>query len=205
MGALAGRSGAGIRPAGGVLMKRRCSWARGSALEAGYHDTEWGVPSFDDRHLFEMLVLESAQAGLSWRTILAKRENYRRAFVDFRPAAVARFGAADVARLLADPGIVRHRGKIESAIHNARQVLAVMETEGSLADFLWGFVDGTPVRNHWRDYREAPAQSPQSQAMSAELRRRGFRFLGPTTCYAFMQAVGMVDDHEEGCFRRRPG
>ncbi|HKJ09288.1 MAG TPA: DNA-3-methyladenine glycosylase I [Gammaproteobacteria bacterium] len=184
-------------------MTHRCSWAQGTPLEAGYHDTEWGVPCFDDRCLFELLTLEGAQAGLSWRTILEKRANYRRAFADFDAPTVARFDRRRVERLLQDAGIVRHRGKIESTVNNARRVLEVVDAFGSLSGYLWQFVDGKPVRNRWQSYRDAPGESPQSRAMSRELRKRGFRFIGPTTCYAFMQAVGMVNDHEVRCFRHR--
>jgi DNA-3-methyladenine glycosylase I len=166
-------------------------------LYVAYHDSEWGVPSHDDRHLLEMLVLEGSQAGLSWSTILHRRSGYRRAFAGFDPAAVARFGPADVDRLLADPGIVRHRGKIEAAIANANAALAVSEQYGTLDAFLWGLVPDAPIRGG----RDIPAETPGSRALSRELKRHGFRFLGPTTCYAFMQAVGMVNDHVPGCFR----
>ncbi|MGA7802390.1 MAG: DNA-3-methyladenine glycosylase I [Gammaproteobacteria bacterium] len=184
-------------------MTHRCSWADGGPLEVLYHDTEWGVPCFDDRYLFELLTLEGAQAGLSWRTILNKRQGYRRAFADFDPSRVARFDRRKVDALLQDEAIVRHRRKIESTVNNARRVLEVAEAFGSLSDYLWQFVDGRPVRNRWSSYRDAPAQTPLSQTMSKELRKRGFQFIGPTTCYAFMQAVGMVNDHEVRCFRRR--
>jgi DNA-3-methyladenine glycosylase I len=169
----------------------------GDPLYVAYHDEEWGVPSRDERHLFEMLVLEGAQAGLSWSTILHKRQGYRRAFAGFDPEQVARFGPADVERLLADTGIVRNRLKVESAIANAR---AVLEVEG-FADFLWSFVGGTPRVNAWEAVEEIPAETPESKAMSKELKRRGFRFVGPTVCYAFMQACGLVDDHSADCFR----
>jgi DNA-3-methyladenine glycosylase I len=183
---------------------RRCEWAPlGDPLYVAYHDEEWGVPSRDDRHLYEMLVLEGAQAGLSWSTILRKREGYRRAFAGFDPAAVARFGDADVARLLADPGIVRNRLKVESAIANARATLEVQERDGGLATFLWSFVGGEPRVNCFRALVDIPAETPESRAMSTELKRRGFRFVGPTVCYAFMQACGLVNDHVVGCFRRR--
>lgn len=180
----------------------RCRWAAAcSALEADYHDREWGVPEHDERRLFELLTLEGAQAGLSWAVVLRKREGYRRLFTGFDPERVARFGAADVARLLADPGIVRHRGKIEATIANAAAVLALRETAGGLADYLWGFVDGRPLQNRWHAHAEIPAQTPLSTALSRDLRRRGFRFIGPTTGYALMQAAGLVNDHETGCFR----
>ena len=174
----------------------------GDPLYAAYHDDEWGVPSHDDAHLFELLTLEGAQAGLSWTTILRKREGYRRAFAGFDAEVVARFGAPDVERLLADPGIVRHRGKIESTVNNAARVLEVREEFGSLDAYLWQFVDGEPLVGTWRTLAELPAETAESQALSKDLKRRGFRFVGPTTMYAFMQAVGLVDDHLEGCFRR---
>ena len=167
-----------------------------------HHDEEWGVPSHDDVHLFEMLTLEGAQAGLSWSTILRKREGYRRAFAGFEPAAVARFGAKDVERLLADPGIVRNRLKVESTVNNATRVLEAQEEHGSLDAYLWSFVDGEPIVNHWRSLSELPAETELSRAISKDLKRRGFRFIGPTVIYAFMQSVGMVDDHTVDCFRR---
>ena len=167
-----------------------------------YHDKEWGVPSHDDVHLFEMLTLEGAQAGLSWSTILNKREGYRRAFAGFDPAAVARFGTKDVERLLDDPGIVRNRLKVESTIDNAARVLDVQESEGSLDAYLWSFVDGEPIVNRWRTLSELPAETELSKTISKDLKRRGFRFVGPTSVYAFMQTVGMVDDHTVDCFRR---
>ena len=166
-----------------------------------YHDEEWGVPSHDDRHLFEMLTLEGAQAGLSWSTILRKRDGYRRAFAGFDPAAVARFGPADVERLLADPGIVRNRLKVESTVNNAARVLEVQEELGSLDAYLWAFVDGEPIVNQWRSLSELPAETELSKTISKDLKRRGFRFVGPTAMYAFMQSVGMVDDHTVDCFR----
>jgi DNA-3-methyladenine glycosylase I len=185
-------------------MPRRCDWGvEGDPLYLAYHDEEWGVPSRDDRHLFELLVLEGAQAGLSWATILRKREGYRRVFARFDPAKVARFGPGDVERLLGDPGIVRNRAKVEAAIANARAALAVQEEHGSLADYLWGFVGGKPIQNRWRALREIPAETAESRAMSKELKRRGFRFVGPTVCYAFMQATGLVNDHVVDCFRHR--
>ncbi len=182
-------------------MPNRCAWANGGPREIEYHDTEWGVPSRDDRHLFEMLVLEGAQAGLSWSTILRKRENYRRAFAGFDAARVARFDARRRAALMRDPGIVRNRLKIDATVTNARQVLAVQEEHGTLAAYLWQFVDGRPVRNRWTKMGQVPAETAQSRAMSRALLARGFRFVGPTICYAFMQATGMVDDHITTCFR----
>lgn len=182
-------------------MPTRCAWANGGPLEIEYHDTEWGVPSRDDRHLFEMLVLEGAQAGLSWSTILRKRENYRKAFAGFDPARVARFDARRRAALMRDAGIVRNRQKIEATVVNARQVLAVQDEHGSLAAYLWQFVDGEPVVNAWTAMRQVPAETAASRAMSKALVKRGFRFVGPTICYALMQATGMVNDHITTCFR----
>ncbi len=166
-----------------------------------YHDDEWGVPSHDDAHLFEMLTLEGAQAGLSWSTILRKREGYRRAFAGFDAEAVARFTQADVERLLADPGIVRNRLKVESAVANAARVLEAQEELGSLDAYLWSFVGGRPVVGHFGALSELPAETELSRVLSKELKKRGFRFVGPTVCYAFMQAVGLVNDHTVDCFR----
>lgn len=182
-------------------MPTRCGWANGGPLEIAYHDTEWGVPSRDDRHLFEMLVLEGAQAGLSWSTILRKRENYRKAFAGFDPAKVARFDARRRAALMRDAGIVRNRQKIEATVGNARRVLAVREEFDSLAEYLWQFVDGRPIQNAWAAGARVPAETAESRAMSKALVQRGFRFVGPTICYAFMQATGMVNDHITTCFR----
>jgi len=180
----------------------RCEWApEGDPLYLAYHDEEWGVPSRDERHLFEMLVLEGAQAGLSWSTILRKRDGYRRAFCDFDVAKVARFGERDVERLLADPGIVRNRLKVESALANARAALAL---DQPLAEYLWSFVGGVAKINEWRTLGEIPAETPESRAMSKDLKRRGFRFVGPTVCYAFLQACGLVHDHVVDCFRYQP-
>jgi DNA-3-methyladenine glycosylase I len=182
---------------------QRCDWASAAGDDAmtAYHDTEWGVPSHDDRHLFELLVLEGAQAGLSWATILHKREGYRRAFAGFDPRAVARFDDGDVERLLADPGIVRNGLKIRSAIANASAVLRVSSEHGSLDAYLWS-LGGDASRNGGRDASTpVPSETEGSRAMSRELKRRGFRFVGPTICYAFMQAAGMVNDHEARCFR----
>ena len=187
----------------GERARVRCQWATQNALEMAYHDTEWGVPSRDDRHLFEMLVLEGAQAGLSWDTILKKRRSYRRAFAAFDPARVARFDTARRARLLRDPGIVRHRQKIEAAVVNAQMFREVQKEHGSFAAYIWQFVDGAPLRNTWKSFREVPAETAQSRLMSKELKRRGFKFVGPTICYAFMQATGLVNDHVVGCFRHR--
>jgi DNA-3-methyladenine glycosylase I len=180
----------------------RCEWVpAGDPLYAAYHDEEWGVPSHEDSHLYEMLTLEGAQAGLSWATILRKREGYRSAFAGFDATAVARFGPADVERLLDDAGIVRNRLKVESAIVNARCVLVVQEELGSLDAYLWGFVGGEPLVGRWRTLGEIPAETAESRAMSRDLKRRGFRFVGPTVCYAFMQATGLVNDHVVSCFR----
>jgi DNA-3-methyladenine glycosylase I len=182
---------------------KRCDWVPvDDPLYVAYHDEEWGVPSHDDRHLFEMLVLEGAQAGLSWSTILRKREGYLKAFAGFDVEQVARFKKRDVERLLGDPGIVRNRLKVESAVNNAQRVLEVRDELGSLDAYLWGFVDGEPIVGTWRSIREIPAETDESKAMSKDLKRRGFRFVGPTVCYAFMQAVGLVDDHTFDCFRR---
>jgi DNA-3-methyladenine glycosylase I len=183
-------------------MPTRCTWVpAGDALYAAYHDEEWGVPSRDDRHLYEMLVLEGAQAGLSWSTILRKRKGYRAAFAGFDAERVARFGPADVERLMADAGIVRNRLKIESAVANARAVLAVRDDAGSLAAYVWSFVGGAPAQNARATTSEIPAETAESQAMSRDLKRRGFRFVGPTVCYAFMQATGLVNDHTVDCDR----
>jgi DNA-3-methyladenine glycosylase I len=179
----------------------RCAWAGSDPLTMAYHDTEWGVPLHDDRLLFEFLILEGAQAGLSWSTILRKREGYRRAFAGFDPALVARFDDERVRELLADPGIVRNRRKIEAALANARAFLQVQDEFGAFAEYIWGFVGGAPVQSHWQTLSDLPAQTPVSQALSRDLIRRGFRFAGPTICYALMQAVGMVNDHVVDCFR----
>jgi DNA-3-methyladenine glycosylase I len=181
----------------------RCPWAGSEPLMVAYHDDEWGVPVHDDRKLFEFLVLEGAQAGLSWRTILARREGYRRAFAGFDPVAVARFGAREVRRLLADPGIVRNRAKVEAAIGNARYFLEVQEEHGSFDRYLWGMAGGAPRRNAFRRPSDVPATTPEAEAISKDLRRRGFRFVGPTIVYATMQAVGLVNDHLVDCFRWR--
>ena len=190
-------------PIGEKAAKIRCHWATGNALEAHYHDTEWGVPSHDDRHLFEMLILEGAQAGLSWDTILKKRDNYRRAFAGFDAAKVARFDAAKRARLMQDPGIVRNRLKVDAAVTNAKRVREVRVEYGTFAAYVWQFVDGRPTRNAWTSQSQVPAETPVSRLMSKDLARRGFKFVGPTICYAFMQAVGLVNDHVVSCFRYR--
>jgi DNA-3-methyladenine glycosylase I len=182
-------------------MTRRCAWAS-DELSIPYHDEEWGVPVHDEHRLFEFLILEGAQAGLSWSTILRKRDAYRRAFHRFDPARVARYGARDVRRLLADAGIVRNRAKIAAAIANARSFLAVQREHGSFDQYVWRFVGGRSIHNTWRSPREVPAETDVSRAMSRDLKARGFRFVGPTICYAFMQAVGLVNDHTVGCSRR---
>ncbi len=181
--------------------KPRCPWSLGDPLMTAYHDTEWGVPVHDDRLLFEFLILEGAQAGLSWLTILKRRESYREAFAGFDAEAVARFGPRQVAALMANPGVIRNRLKIEGAIKNARAFLAVREEVGAFAPYIWSFVDGRPIVNHPRRGAPIAATSPQSDAMSKALKKRGFTFVGSTICYAFMQATGMVDDHVRDCFR----
>ncbi len=180
---------------------RRCPWAGEDPLYVGYHDTEWGVPEWEDRALFEKLVLDGFQAGLSWITILRKRENFRHAFDGFRPERIARWGPARIAQLLANPGIVRNRAKVEGSVRNARSYLALREKEGDFSRFLWKFVGGEPKVNHRRSMRQLPAETKESRAMSQALRQAGFTFVGPTICYAFMQATGMVDDHLVSCFR----
>ena len=180
---------------------QRCSWCGTDPLYVAYHDAEWGVPLHDERRLFEMLILEGAQAGLSWLTILRKRENYRAAFANFDCETVAAFTARDLKRLLNDAGIVRNRRKLESAIKNAQAVLAIAEEFGSLDAFLWRFVDGVPIQNAWTSPADIPCQTDLSAAMSKDLKRRGLNFVGPTICYAFMQSIGMVNDHTTDCFR----
>ncbi len=183
-------------------MKIRCAWASlANPLYLAYHDTEWGVPLHDDRLLFEFLILEGMQAGLSWATILRKRLNFRRAFDRFDPRKVARYDARKVRSLLADPDIIRNRLKIAAAIQNAKAFLAVQKEFGSFDAYIWQFVDGRPKKNAWRRLNDIPAQTPESVAMSKDLVRRGFRFVGPTICYAHMQATGMVNDHTVDCFR----
>jgi DNA-3-methyladenine glycosylase I len=178
----------------------RCPWAK-TELYVHYHDAEWGVPVHDDRLLFEFLILEGAQAGLSWETILKKRENYRQAFDNFDPAVVARYGEKKCKGLLTNAGIVRNRLKIEAAIQNAKVFLAVQNEFGTFDEYIWGFVGNEPKQNVWMSLKEVPAKSPESDAISKDLKRRGFKFVGSTICYAFMQAVGMVNDHLVGCFR----
>ena len=183
----------------------RCRWAEGVSLDyIRYHDEEWGVPVHDDRKQFEFLILEGAQAGLSWSTILNKREGYRRAFVDFDPEKIARFTKKRVEKLLQDPSIVRNRLKVESAVTNAKAFLAVQEEFGSFCDYVWGFVDGSPIQNRARKDSDIPATSPESDALSKDLKKRGFRFVGSTIVYAHMQATGLVNDHVTRCFRYKP-
>jgi len=196
-------SEAGARPS--VLVhadgRARCAWCGTDPLYVGYHDADWGRPERDSRALYEKLVLDGFQAGLAWITILRKREAFRAAFQGFRPEIVAAFGEADVARLLADPGIVRSRVKIEGAVKSARAYLAMAERGEDFSDYLWGFVDGRPIVNRWRDRSDVPVATPISEALSKDLKRRGFTFCGPVIVYAFMQAVGMADDHMAGCWR----
>jgi DNA-3-methyladenine glycosylase I len=180
--------------------KMRCSWAKGELYEK-YHDTEWGVPVHDDRRFFEFLILEGAQAGLSWITILKKRENYRRLFAEFDPQKVARFNAAKIQKLLTDPGIVRNRLKVNATVVNAKAFLKVQEEFGSFDRYIWQFVGGSPVRNKWSSLKELPARTVISDSMSKDLLKRGFKFVGSTICYAFMQATGLVNDHTSDCFR----
>jgi DNA-3-methyladenine glycosylase I len=178
----------------------RCAWAKGD-LYVEYHDREWGVPVHDDRRLFEFVILEGAQAGLSWITILKKRENYRQAFDHFDAAKIARYSPRKIRTLLADPGIVRNRLKIESAVQNAKAFLAVQNEFSTFDRYVWQFVAGQPIRNHWKSLKQIPARTPESGAMSKDLIQRGFKFVGSTICYAFMQAVGLVNDHTVDCFR----
>ena len=187
----------------GVDGRKRCGWPGADPLYVGYHDREWGVPLHDDRALFEFLVLEGAQAGLSWLTILRKREAYRRAFRGFDPQKVARFSKRDVARLLADAGIVRNRLKIESAVRNAKAFLRVQQEFSSFDGYQWRFVDGRPVQNRWKTLRDLPARTPVSDAFSKDMKQRGFSLVGSTIIYAHMQAVGMVNDHVVSCFRHK--
>jgi len=183
------------------MERERCSWCGDDPLYVAYHDEEWGVPVRDDRTLFEFLILEGAQAGLSWSTILKKRGGYRSAFDDFDAERVARYDENKIAELLADPGIVRNRLKVRSAVSNAQAFLAVQEEFGSFSKYIWGFVDGSPIRNAWRSLAQIPAKTPLAETISKDLKKRGFRFVGPTIIYAHMQATGMVNDHVVDCFR----
>jgi DNA-3-methyladenine glycosylase I len=191
------------------MSPERCAWCGTDPLYLRYHDEEWGVPVYDDHRLFEMLVLDGAQAGLSWLTILRKRENYRQAFDHFDPELIARYDEQRIGQLLANPGIVRNRLKIEAAVKNAKAYLTLQERHGALGPFLWRYVDGVPRQNAWRSLAEVPARTVEAEAMSRDLKRLGFAFVGPTICYAFMQAAGMVNDHTTHCFRylelREPG
>ncbi len=180
---------------------KRCCWCEGDPLDTQYHDTEWGVPVFDDRKLFEFLILEGAQAGLSWRTILHKRENYRAAFDQFDPQIIANYDDSKISALLDNPGIVRNKLKVRSAVTNAQAFLKLEEEFGSFSDYLWDFVAHEPIINHWRHMNEVPASTPESDELSKSLKRHGFKFVGTTICYAYMQAVGLVNDHLVDCFR----
>ena len=183
--------------------KPRCGWASADPLYQKYHDTEWGRPLKDDRALFELLTLEGCQAGLSWITVLRKREHYRKVYDGFDPEKIARYTPAKLEKLLADPGIIRHKGKIDASVSNAKAFLALVEREGSFAKFLWSFVGGKPKKNRPKSLKDVPTKSPESDAMAKALQKAGFKFVGSTICYAFMQASGMVDDHVVGCHRHR--
>jgi DNA-3-methyladenine glycosylase I len=186
------------------IQLQRCVWAGHDPLYLSYHDEEWGVPCFDDRSLFELLILEGAQAGLSWLTILRKRDNYRRVFDNFEAEKIIQYDAAKIESLLADPGIVRNRLKIRSAITNARAFLELREKQGLFSNYLWDFVDGRPMQNHWGSLQDVPVSTAISDTLSRELKKQGFTFVGSTICYAFMQAVGMVNDHTTDCYRHQP-
>lgn len=179
----------------------RCSWVKDNALEIAYHDEEWGVPVTEDLKLFEMLILEGAQAGLSWTTVLKKRENYRQAFANFEPEIIVQFDESKQLELRQNPGIIRNKRKIAATISNARHFLEVQSEYGSFSQYIWQFVAGEPIQNHWKTLDEVPVTTPQSDAMSKDLKKRGFKFVGSTICYAYMQAVGMVNDHTIDCFR----
>jgi DNA-3-methyladenine glycosylase I len=185
-----------------LMEPKRCSWAK-DPLSIEYHDTEWGVPSHEDNRLFEMIVLESMQSGLSWITILRKRQAFRAAFFGFDPGKIAKFGAKDIDKLLANPEIIRNRAKVEAAVTNAQATLKVQKIFGSLDSFLWNQVDGKPVINHWTNVSQIPAKTPISERLAKEFKAQGFKFIGPTVAYAFMQAIGMVNDHETGCDRHK--
>jgi DNA-3-methyladenine glycosylase I len=183
-----------------IMEKNRCDWCQGDPLYEDYHDNEWGVPLYDDQKLFEFLILEGAQAGLSWITILRKRENYQKLFDQFDPYKVAKYSAEKVEELLLDPGIVRNRLKVNSAVTNAQAYLKIVEQKGGFSSYLWQFVDGKPIQNHWENMSEVPANTTLSDAMSKQLKKDGFKFVGSTICYALMQATGMVNDHLVGCY-----
>ena len=182
-------------------MRKRCDWPGDNKLMIEYHDTEWGVPLHDDRKLFEFLLLDNAQAGLSWQTILNKRENYRKAFDNFDPGKIARYNKRKITTLLNNPGIIRNRLKVQSAVTNARAFLEIQAEFGSFDTYIWQFVNGKPIRNHWKSLNDIPATSPESDAMSKALKKSGFKFFGSTICYAFMQSAGMVNDHLIYCYR----
>ena len=182
-------------------MKKSCEWPGDNKLMIEYHDNEWGTPVHDDRKLFELLMLDNAQAGLSWQTVLNKRENYRKAFDNFEPAKIARYNKRKIESLLKNPGIIRNRLKIEAAVANARAVLEIQKEFGSFDAYIWQFVNGAPIRNRWKSLKQIPATSPESDAMSKALKKRGFKFVGSTICYAFMQSAGLVNDHLIHCFR----
>ena len=182
-------------------MRKRCGWLGENKLMIEYHDTEWGVPLHDDRKLFEFLLLDNAQAGLSWQTILNKRENYRKAFDNFEPAKIARYNKRKITSLLNNPGIIRNRLKVASAVTNARAVLEIQKEFGSFDSYIWQFVNGKPIRNRWKSLKDIPTTSPESDVMSKALKKRGFKFVGSTICYAFMQSAGLVNDHLTHCFR----
>ena len=184
-----------------MVHKKRCDWLTVDAIYIAYHDTEWGEPVHDDTKLFEMLILEGAQAGLSWLTVLKRRESYRQAYDSFNPAKIAKWDKAKIEALLKNPGIIRNRLKVQAAVINAQAYLKVIEEFGSFDAFIWSFVGDPPIRNSWRNIKEIPATTPESDTMSKELKKRGFKFTGSTICYAFMQAVGMVNDHTVDCFR----
>ncbi|HKZ22603.1 MAG TPA: DNA-3-methyladenine glycosylase I [candidate division Zixibacteria bacterium] len=183
------------------ITPKRCDWTSTNPLMVQYHDSEWGVPVHKDKKLFEFLILEGAQAGLNWETILNKRKNYHRAFQNFDPLKVALYGKEQIKQLLGNAGIIRNRLKIEGTVINARKFLEIQTEFGSFDKYIWGFVDGKPIKNKFKSLKELPAQTPESEAMSKDLKKRGFKFIGPTICYAFMQAVGMVNDHIVNCFR----
>lgn len=180
---------------------KRCEWANSNPLETQHHDDEWGVPVYDDRMLFEMLILESAQSGLSWATILQKRSGYLKAFDNFEAKKIAKYSPKRVESLLSDAGIVRHKLKINATIENAKKFIEIQSEYGSFSEYIWSFVDGKPINNKWKEMSEVPSSTPESEKMSKDLKKKGFKFVGPTTCYAFMQAVGMVNDHTVSCFR----
>lgn len=182
------------------IHKKRCAWVNDDPLYIEYHDKEWGKPVFDDLKLFEFIILEGMQAGLSWITILKKRENYRKAFDNFNPSKIAKYSPEKIEKLLQNPGIIRNRLKVNAIVQNAQAYLNLLETQKSFSDFLWQFVDGQPIKNNWRTHEEIPVTCEQAKAMTKALKKRGFKFVGDTICYAFMQAVGMVDDHTQDCF-----